>query len=128
MPGRRRQRPQREVRSRYMVPNANVEHAAAAAEDEAGFGEELDVEPSTTSGGRPPQQMLHVVEEAVPGGPAGGTTTTTTDDGGGDDDDDDGGETASSGSSKPYQCGPSSLPEPRPLPSRRPMIRPVGQT
>ena len=52
--GGRRQRPQREVRSRYMVPNANVEHAAAAAEDEAGFGEELDVEPSTTSGGRPP--------------------------------------------------------------------------
>ena len=66
--------------------------------------------------------------------PQGGTTTTTTGDGGSDDDsDDDGGEPtlgemASSGLSKPYQRGPSSLPEPRPLPSRRPVIRPVGQT
>jgi len=87
------------------------------------------VEPSTSRGG---QRTSHVDEEAaVPGGPARGDD----DDGGGggDDDDDDGGEptpgeTASSGSSKPYQRGPSSLPEPRPLPSRSPVIRPVGQT
>ena len=65
--------------------------------------------------------------------PQGGTTTTTTRDGGGDDDDDDGGEptlgeTASSGSSKPYQHWPSSLPEPWPHPSHRLVIRPVGET
>ena len=89
------------------------------------------MEPSTSRGGsgrRTSTRRLQF-EEA----PQGGTTTTTTGDGGGDNDDDDGGEptpgeTASSGSSKPYQRGPSSLPEPRPLPSRRPVIRPVGQT
>lgn len=91
------------------------------------------MEPSTSRGG--PQRTSHIDEEAaVPGGPARGTTTTTTTgDGGDNDDDDDGGEptpgeTASSGSSKPYQRGPSSLPEPGPLPSRRLVIRPVGET
>jgi len=48
-----------------------------------------------------------------------------------DEEDEDGGhddwETgASSGSRKPYQRGPASLPDPRPLPGRRPVIRPVG--
>jgi len=51
--------------------------------------------------------------------------------GGDDDDRGDGGEptlgeSSSSASSKPYQRGPSSLPDPRPLPGRYPMIRPVG--
>jgi hypothetical protein len=111
-----------------MVSNANVE--PAAAEDEAGLGEELDVAPSTSRGRRTSSRRLF--QEAK----QGATTTTTGDGGGGDDDDDDlscgdGGEqtpdtSTSSASSKPYQHGPSSLPDP-PLLSRHPVIRPVGK-
>jgi hypothetical protein len=61
------------------------------------------------------------------------TTTGDGDNGGGDDDDDgghdDGGDTGPSlGLRKPYQCGPSMLPDPRPLPGRRTEITPVGKT
>jgi hypothetical protein len=62
--------------------------------------------------------------------------TTTGDGGGGDDDDDDLGcgdrgeqtpdTSTSSALSKPYQSGPSSLPDSSLL-SRRPVIRPVGK-
>jgi hypothetical protein len=58
-----------------MVHNANVEHAAVAAEDEAGFGEELDVEPSTTRGGRPPSGRRRSSRRLFQG--ATMTTTTT---------------------------------------------------
>jgi hypothetical protein len=35
-------------------------------EDEAGFDEELDMEPSTSTGRRPPQRMTsHAIKEAV---------------------------------------------------------------
>jgi hypothetical protein len=64
-------------------------------EDEAGFDEELDVEPSTSRGWRPPSGRRHTPSRRLF---EQGATTTMTDDsdddgggdgGGGDDDDDD---------------------------------------
>lgn len=126
MPGGRRTRPQRRVQSLYQ----RADEQAPGDEEQPTGDDELLVDqstgqPSTGTGRRTSSRRLQFQE-----------TTTT---GGGDDEDEDEdqddedegeatpGETASTGSSRPYQRGPSCLPDPRPLPSRRAVIQPVGQ-
>jgi len=136
MPGGRRQRPHRQVRSQYQI--RHEEQATAADDDE----EEQLVEPSTSRGVRAPSGRHRTPSRRLfeMASQEGATTTTIGDGGGvcgrdaeGDDDDlgcgdeETAGGSTSTASAKPFQRGPTRLPSHLPVTNERPVIRPAGK-
>jgi hypothetical protein len=128
MPGGRRQRPHRAVRSAYQVPPQET----ADDDDE----EEVLVRGSSSRGSQPPSGRRQATRRLPFSSSQGGDDERGGGDDDDDDDDDDGndvptpGETAStsSGVAKVYSRGPTQLPRVRPQFHQRPVITPVGQT